>query len=131
MPKIIAKHQNQGIKLEGLRQKFISNSHPKYRQACTELIENALLRPRMYFSSLGDLEAMMGGHFAAFKQLKLISNNDSFHACFGDWLYAKTGVSAASGWSHVIELLASAKEKNPEEVFSTLVKEFLIDWNTS
>lgn len=112
-------------------QKFISNSHPKYRQACTELIENVLLRPGMYFSSLGELEAIMRGHFVAFKQLKLISSDDPFHSCFGDWLYTKTGVSAASGWSHVIELLASAKKENPEEVFSTLVKEFLIHWNTS
>ena len=103
-------------------------SDSKYRNACTDFIKNALLRPRMYFSSLKELEAIMRGHGTAFDQLGLINRDSSFHSSFGDWLYENKGASSSSGWADAIESLASTKGHDSEKLFSTLVREFLGQW---
>lgn len=104
-------------------------SGSKYRKACSDFIENALLRPRMFYSSLKELEAIMRGHGTAFDQLGLMGRDSSFHSSFGDWLYEKKGVSSSSGWAHAIKSLASIKGDDPEKLFSILVREFLATWN--
>ncbi len=104
-------------------------SDSKYRKACTDFIENALLRPRMYFGSLKELEAIMRGHGTAFDQLGLIDRDSSFHSSFGDWLYENKGASSSSGWAYAIESLASIKGDDSEKLFSMLVREFLAHWN--
>jgi hypothetical protein len=83
----------------------------------------------MYFRSLEELEAIMRGHATAFDQLGIINREDSFHSCFGYWLYDNTDTSSASGWAHAVELLASNKGDDPVEVFSRLVRRFLVHWN--
>lgn len=100
-----------------------------YRRACGDLLDDALLRPRTYFRSLEELEAIMRGHRTAFEQLGLIAGVESFHACFSDWIRDNTGTSASAGWAYAIEELASKRCDDPEEVFSEVLRSFLAQWN--
>ncbi len=99
-----------------------------YHKACTELIENALLRPGMFFHSLKDLETILWGHGHAFSQLEIIIQDTSFHFLFMKWIYQNTGQSTSCGWADAIESLASTKGRDPVEIFSELVREFLDQW---
>ena len=105
---------------------FTSDS--RYRRAVVEYVEAALLRPRMYFKSLRELEAALGGHATAFDQLGLIGRDEAFNSSFGAWLRRETGVSAASGWAWAISDLAEAAGTDAEALFVERVRAFLREW---
>lgn len=108
---------------------MLSISVSKYRKCCADFLEKVLYRPQMYFRTLDELEAIMRGHATAFDQLGIIDRDKSFHSCFGDWVYSKTGVSSESGWAHAIESLASVEGTDSVKLFSKLVRSFLIHWD--
>lgn len=108
-----------------------STSGSDYRRACLEYLEAALLRPRMYFASLSQLESTMGGHETAFAQLGLIEEDDSFNDSFSAWLRRETGVSTAAGWAHAVTQLADAAGTDAETLFVKCVRAFLQEWARS
>jgi len=105
-----------------------SISASDYRMACADLINNAVLRPRMYFKTLSEFEAIIRGHQAAFEQLKSIDRSESFHECFSEWLQQNMDSSGAAGWAYAIEVLAEQTGKDPEVLFCNLVPKFLEQW---
>ncbi len=101
-----------------------------YRQMCAAFIEEALLRPRMYFRDLDSLESILHGHAAAFSQLgRAGPREEMFNAAFAAWLRGKTGVSAAAGWAHAISDLAAGSGMDAEVLFIQTVREFLGEWS--
>ncbi|MCK6501991.1 hypothetical protein L6R53_01065 [Myxococcota bacterium] len=106
-----------------------STSVSDYRQLCAAFIEEALLRPRMYFRDLRALEQILHGHAAAFSQLGVLDRSEeTFNSAFVAWLRAETGVSAAAGWAHAVSELAEAAGIDPEGLFVEWVRKFLPAW---
>lgn len=99
-----------------------------YRHACAKYIREALQRPRMYYRSLNELEAMMSGHYVAYEQLGGIEKHQSFRKEFIAWLWESKGMSGSAGWAYAIQALASSEQKNEEELFSRLINEFFDHW---
>ena len=99
-----------------------------YQNGCSKLIREAVRRPRMYYRSLDELEAVLSGHQIAFEQLGVISRDQSFQTCFVDWLYRTMNASGSAGWACAIESLASARGDDAESVFAELVEQFLSQW---
>jgi len=107
-----------------------STSGSDYRRLCAALIEEALLRPRMYFRDLDSLEQILHGHAAAFSQLGIVgTREETFNTAFADWLRRETGVSAAAGWAHACSELAAAGGYDAEVLFVERVREFLREWS--
>lgn len=107
-----------------------STSGSDYRLMCAAFIDEALLRPRMYFRDLAALESILHGHAAAFSQLGYLgAREETFNASFATWLRAKTGVSAAAGWAHAVTELAEKADTNAEALFVERAREFLRDWS--
>ena len=100
-----------------------------YRSACRKFIEMILKRPGMYYKSLEELEIMLGGHQAAFEQLGVITREQSFGACFIEWIRQTKGISCQSGWAYGIETLQSAEGDELEMLFVRLVTVFLKQWD--
>lgn len=84
----------------------------------------------MYFQSLEELEATMGGHAVAFGQIGVISRDDAFNTRFANWLYESKGASGASGWAYAVTTLIAPEGDDVNAWFSGLVEEFLQAWST-
>jgi hypothetical protein len=95
---------------------------------CYAFIEEALLRPRMYFRDLPELEAILHGHGVAFGQLGLINREEPFNRSFAAWLRRETGASAAAGWADAVTQLAEAAGMDTEALFVERVRAFLREW---
>jgi hypothetical protein len=105
-----------------------SFSDSDYRKFVADYIDKAIMRPSMYYRSLYELEALMGGHAFAFGQIGAIGRQ-TFNAGFGDWLYRYRGVSAAAGWARAIDLLKEGSSVDPNRLFADLVRSFLSQWS--
>lgn len=99
-----------------------------YRKASAELIEAAIHRPRMYFRTLSELEALLRGHEAAFEQLRVIDRCESFTQHFITWVSQTTGASGAAGWAYALEQIAERSGDDPETLFAEYVRRFLSEW---
>lgn len=106
-----------------------SISASDYRHRCSDYIREALGRPRMYYRSLEELEAILSGHQLAFEQLGAINRDDSFHHQFVEWLRQTRQASASAGWAGAVESLALEKVDS-EVLFAELVVEFLTNWDS-
>jgi hypothetical protein len=107
---------------------MLSHSVSDYREACVGYLRDALLHPRMYYHSLGELEKILQGHGAAFIQMEVIDRDQSFQTCFSAWLYQEHQVSTSSGWGLAIEQLADAHNRDVDSVCSELVNKFFGEW---
>lgn len=99
----------------------------EYEPACQLLIGEVLGRPRLFYSTLSGLEAMMQGHEVAFRQFGSIEGEVSFNRDFGIWLHRECGVSTSAGWAVALADMAGDPVV-PRERFSILVRRFLSVW---
>lgn len=103
-----------------------------YQRFCAAFIEDALLRPRMYFRDLVALENMLHGHAVGFYQLESVATRAAmFNTAFAAWLAADAGVSVSSGWARAIERLAAKRGVKSETLFADSVRRFLKCWATA
>jgi len=104
-----------------------STSDSDYLSHCRAFLAPMKRRPRMFFSSLPELETMMHGHSVAFLQLGLIPDESAaFNYRFRDWLLDREKCSTASGWALAVENLAAQQVGvSAVTLFFDLVTEFL------
>lgn len=83
-----------------------------------DFLEAVRQRPSMYVTDgnrLSDLELMVWGYQAALSAHGIVEPNPKFDQNeFGNWLYKKTGIGAALGWSHILD----EKYSNPNIDFT-------------
>ncbi|MBL8892022.1 MAG: hypothetical protein JNL67_18750 [Planctomycetaceae bacterium] len=101
-----------------------SISASEYWEYAMEIIRHAMRRPSMYFKTLNELEALMGGHAAAFQQLRVIERDAAFSSAFSEWIMTTTGESCAAGWAYAIEQIAMREGNEVVTVFQRLAKDF-------
>lgn len=70
---------------------------------------------------------MLLGYAMAHEKLGLISHDDSFDACFCDWLKQTRKLPMESGWAFAIGRL-SPNQNSCQATFEKLVSEFLDEW---
>jgi hypothetical protein len=107
-----------------------SFSDSDYRRLTRELLVAALSRPRMWFTTIDHLEALMWGHEAAFGQLGVL-HDQSFHAEFSSWMRKEFGVSVSAGWAYAITTLAKERGVDPEALLQQELPRFLREWAPS
>ncbi len=105
-----------------------SISPSDYRKHCADLVLHAVKRPRMYYSELPLLEAVLDGHWLAFEQICGVERSMSFQDSFSAWLDATRSVSVSCGWAYAITELAAETNADPDTLFADLVNEFLPGW---
>ncbi len=99
-----------------------------YRKYCALYLAEAEKRPEMFFEDLTGLENTMWGHGLAFKQLSVITERDSFDACFCAWLKETQSVSVSAGWACAVSQMAEWGRENQRKLFFKLVRAFLVFW---
>jgi hypothetical protein len=119
-------HQTAVAQLQGV-------SLSDYRAAVTRMMENALLRPSMYYTEFSDLELIFHGHWAAYCELaRFDDSGNSFNRSFIRWLWDQKRQDACHhGWADAISRYAAKRRTDPEKLFQKWVKEFLATWGAS
>ncbi len=105
-----------------------SISASDYRKHCADLLLHVVKRPRMYYSELRLLEAILNGHWIAFEQTCGVERSMSFHSSFSAWLRATRSVSVSCGWAYAITEMVEETNADPDTLFADLVNEFLPGW---
>lgn len=100
-----------------------------YRTACSELIQNAIERPMIYYRTLKEFEFILLGHQVAYDQFGATDTSTGFHRMFTHWLCETQKVFGQSGWYCALEQLAEREHKTEEELFQSLAPEFLAGWD--
>jgi len=107
---------------------MLSSSVSDYRKQCGEFIGLAVKYNEMYFRSIEELQLIMNGHHIAYDQLKLVTTEQSFNACFTEWLCRTKSGSGEAGWAYAIDSMATEEGIDSLALFKSLVQDFLTQW---
>ena len=106
-----------------------SVSHSEYKSLCVDIIQDAIKRPSMYFERLDQLDYFMAGHAYPFRQLGVLTLEETFNYSFNQWMLTTRSLSGSAGWAYTMNELSQATGQDELTVFKDLVLDFLNEWN--